>query len=93
MGADRLGDRDLDQISPAAHAARADAPIMMLHGRDDTVVPFEQSRFFADALRRAGKPHELIELPSEDHWLSRAATRNWMLAETVRFLEQHNPPR
>jgi dipeptidyl aminopeptidase/acylaminoacyl peptidase len=48
---------------------------------------------FAEALRRAGKPHELIELPSEDHWLSRAATRQWMLAETVRFLEQHNPPR
>ncbi|HZV85772.1 MAG TPA: S9 family peptidase [Brevundimonas sp.] len=93
MGADRLGDRDLDQFSPSAQAARADAPIMMLHGRDDTVVPFEQSRILADALRRAGKPFELIELPSEDHWLSRAATRRWMLIETVRFLEQHNPPR
>ncbi|KQY88128.1 hypothetical protein ASD25_21330 [Brevundimonas sp. Root1423] len=93
MGADRLGDRDLDQISPAAQAARADAPILMLHGRDDTVVPFEQSRILAEALRRAGKPFELVELPSEDHWLSRAATRQWMLAETVRFLEQHNPPR
>lgn len=93
MGADRLGDRDLMQTSPADQAARADAPIMMLHGRDDTVVPFEQSRIFAEALRRAGKPYELVELPSEDHWLSRAATRNWMLNETVRFLEQHNPPR
>lgn len=93
MGAARLGDRNLDTVSPAAQAARADAPILMLHGRDDTVVPFEQSRVFAEALQRAGKPHELIELPSEDHWLSRAATRQWMLTETVRFLEQHNPPR
>ena len=93
MGAERLGDRNLDTVSPAAQAARADAPILMLHGRDDTVVPFEQSRVFAEALRRAGKPYELIELPSEDHWLSRAATRQWMLAETVRFLELHNPPR
>ena len=93
MGAERLGDRTLDTVSPAAQAALADAPILMLHGRDDTVVPFEQSRVFADALRRAGKPYELVELPSEDHWLSRAATRQWMLAETVRFLEQHNPPR
>ncbi len=93
MGAERLGDRNLDTVSPFAQAARADAPILMLHGRDDTVVPFEQSRVFAEALQRAGKPHELIELPSEDHWLSRAATRQWMLAETVRFLEQHNPPR
>ncbi len=92
MGADRLGDRDLDQISPAAQAARADAPILLLHGRDDTVVPFEQSRFLAEALRRAGKPYELIELSGEDHWLSRAATRRRMLTETVRFLELHNPP-
>lgn len=92
MGADRLGDRDLDLISPAHLAERADAPILMLHGRDDTVVPYEQSRILAEALSRAGKPHELIQLPAEDHWLSRASTRKWMLAETVRFLEQHNPP-
>ena len=93
MGADRLGDRDLDAISPAAQAARADAPILLLHGRDDTVVPFEQSRVLAAALQRAGKPYELIELSGEDHWLSRASTRRRMLAETVRFLEAHNPPR
>lgn len=91
MGADRLGDRDLDPISPAKQAARADAPILLLHGRDDTVVPFEQSRIFADALRAAGKPYEFIELSGEDHWLSRAATRTRMLNETVRFLQANNP--
>ena len=93
MGADRLGDRNLDAISPTAQAARADAPILLLHGRDDTVVPIEQSRFLAEALQRAGKPYEFVELTGEDHWLSRAATRRRMLAETVRFLEAHNPPR
>jgi dipeptidyl aminopeptidase/acylaminoacyl peptidase len=92
MGADRLGDSDLNPISPAWQAARADAPILLLHGRDDTVVPFEQSQIFADALRRAGKPYELIELSGEDHWLSRPETRHRMLAEMVRFLETHNPP-
>jgi dipeptidyl aminopeptidase/acylaminoacyl peptidase len=93
MGAERLGDRDLDAISPAKLAARSDAPILLLHGRDDTVVPFVQSKTLADALRAAGKPYELIELSGEDHWLSRAETRTRMLAETVRFLESHNPPR
>ncbi len=93
MGADRLGDRDLDAISPAAQAARADAPILLLHGRDDTVVPIAQSRILAEALRRAGRPFEFIELTGEDHWLSRAGTRQRMLTETVRFLEAHNPAR
>jgi dipeptidyl aminopeptidase/acylaminoacyl peptidase len=42
-------------------------------------------------LRRADKPVELVELPGEDHWLSRSARRLQMLAETVRFLEANNP--
>jgi dipeptidyl aminopeptidase/acylaminoacyl peptidase len=92
MGGERLGDRSLDDRSPAMQAERSDAPILLLHGRDDTVVPFTQSRRLADALRRAGKPVEMIELSGEDHWLSRAETRTRMLTETVRFLEAHNPP-
>jgi dipeptidyl aminopeptidase/acylaminoacyl peptidase len=92
MGADRLGDRSLDDRSPAMQAARSDAPILLLHGRDDTVVPFNQSQRLADALRAAGKPFEFIQLNGEDHWLSRAETRTRMLTETVRFLEANNPP-
>ncbi|HYC97156.1 S9 family peptidase [Brevundimonas sp.] len=93
MGVERTGDRALDTLSPARLAEQAEAPILLLHGRDDTVVPIEQSRAMASALRAAGKPHELIELAGEDHWLSRSATRQRMLTETVRFLESHNPPR
>ncbi|MBU1385727.1 MAG: S9 family peptidase [Alphaproteobacteria bacterium] len=92
MGADGAGDRSLDQRSPAYLAERADAPILLMHGRDDHVVPIVQSRVMADALRRAGKPHQFIELDGEDHWLSRADSRQRMLNETVRFLERHNPP-
>jgi len=92
MGAERLGDRSLDERSPARLAAQADAPMLLIHGRDDTVVPVEHSRLMAQALRRAGKPVELIELDGEDHWLSRSGTRLRMLTETLRFLLEHNPP-
>jgi dipeptidyl aminopeptidase/acylaminoacyl peptidase len=91
MGVEKLNDRGLDALSPAHLAAGVDSPLLLIHGRDDTVVPIEQSRFMADAMRRAGKPTELIELSGEDHWLSRAETRQKMLAETVRFLEVNNP--
>lgn len=92
MGAEGVGDRALDTRSPRQQAARADAPILLLHGRDDTIVPYEQSRLMAAALRDAGKPYELIALEGEDHYLSRGETRQQMLAETLRFLEAHNPP-
>ena len=93
MGVDRLGDRSLDERSPAKLADQADAPILLIHGRDDSIVPIEQSRVMAAALRRANKPVEFIELDGEDHWLSRGDTRTRMLTETVRFLETNNPPR
>ena len=92
MGAERLGDRSLDERSPSRLAEQADAPILLIHGRDDTVVPVEQSRLMAQALRRAGKPVELVELDGEDHWLSRSSTRLQMLTALMAFLLEHNPP-
>ena len=92
MGGDGPDDRSLDARSPARMADRADAPILLIHGRDDTVVPLDQSRAMADALRSAGKPYQFVELGGEDHWLSRAETRQRMLREVVGFLETHNPP-
>ena len=92
MGADSPNDPALDLISPIKHVDKIEAPVLLIHGSDDTVVPFEQSRLMAEALQRAQKPVELIRLKSEDHWLSRSETRLQMLQETVKFLETKNPP-
>ena len=83
--------QDLDLISPARLAARADAPVLLIHGRDDTVVPLEQSQMMEKALKQAGKPVELVNMAGEDHWLSGEPTRQLMLARTVAFVEKHNP--
>jgi dipeptidyl aminopeptidase/acylaminoacyl peptidase len=45
----------------------------------------------ADAMKKAGKPVELVTLDGEDHWLSRGATRLRMLTSVVDFLEKNNP--
>jgi dipeptidyl aminopeptidase/acylaminoacyl peptidase len=83
---------NLAAISPAMAAAHADAPILLIHGRDDTVVPYAQSTRMAAQLRAAHKPFELVTLPGEDHWLSRSTTRDAMLEAAVAFVEKHNPP-
>jgi dipeptidyl aminopeptidase/acylaminoacyl peptidase len=92
MGATGPGDPHLAEISPAAHADRAAIPILLIHGDNDIVVPYEQSRIMADALRRAGKSIKFVTLKSEDHWLSLGDTRLQMLQATMDFVEQNNPP-
>jgi acetyl esterase/lipase len=83
---------DLDPISPARLADRADAPILLIHGKDDTVVPIDQSQTMERALRRAGKPVEFVVMENEDHWLTREETRIEMLKAAVSFVEKYNPP-
>ena len=81
-----------DQISPARLAEKVSVPVLLVHGKDDTVVDYHQSQIMADALARAGKPFEFVTLKAEDHWLSRGATRLEMLQAVVDFLEKYNPP-
>ena len=89
---DQLGDKESwDDVSPRRFADRADAPILLIHGRDDTVVPYSHSTRMADKLKDAGKPHELVTLDGEDHWLSLSTTRLQMLEASVAFVEKHNP--
>jgi dipeptidyl aminopeptidase/acylaminoacyl peptidase len=83
---------ELDAIAPTRQAAKAYAPILVMHGKDDTVVYHQQSVDFVRALQAAGKPVEFVTLDGEDHWLSRGSTRLNMLQRAVAFVEKHNPP-
>jgi len=84
-----IGSRDdvrVAQKSPARFARAIRAPILLLHGTNDSVVPVAQSQMMANALKEAGKPYQLVMLDSEDHWLSSSVTRIRMLAEIEKFL-------
>jgi dipeptidyl aminopeptidase/acylaminoacyl peptidase len=82
----------LETVSPVAHINAVNVPILLIHGEDDTVVPYEQSQAMLSALKRAGKPVTLVTLKHEDHWLSRSETRLQMLQAAVDFLKANNPP-
>ena len=84
--------RALERISPARAASRADAPILLMHGKDDTIVPIEQSRKMAGELKSAGKPVEVHEFPGQDHWLIDEDSRLQILKASVDFVEAHDPP-
>ncbi len=92
MGVQNYKDLSLDAISPIHHIDNVNVPVMLIHGRDDTVVPFEQSDIIYNALQKAHKSVELVTLKNEDHWLSRNDTRLQMLQSAMAFIKAHNPP-
>ena len=75
--------------SPARSAPKVRAPILLIYGTDDTVVPPQQTLGMAKALQAAGKPYEIVELPAEDHWLSKSTTRIALLQNIEAFLAKH----
>lgn len=77
---------DVISKSPSRAATDVRAPVLLLHGVNDSVVPVSQSREMAKALKSLSKPHTLIELPGEDHWLSRSESRTRVLTEIETFL-------
>jgi dipeptidyl aminopeptidase/acylaminoacyl peptidase len=79
----------LEAASPARHVEQVQAAVLLIHGRDDSVVPIGQSRNMERALRAAGKTVQFVELQNEDHWLSDAATRLQTLAALEEFLAEH----
>ncbi len=81
----------LKSISPVNFAENVQAPILLLHGDDDTVVPIDQSTAMRRALNKADKDVELIKLKGEDHWLSVADTRLQTLQAMDAFIAEHLP--
>jgi len=92
LGVADYDDPKLNAISPLKHVGNVTIPILLIHGKDDTVVNYDQSDDMADALKSAKKPYEFVTLKGEDHWLSNSETRLQMLQATVKFLETYNPP-
>lgn len=62
----------LDERSPITHADALSAPVIFFQGSDDRVVPPDQSRQMAQALRERGIPVAYVEFAGEGHGFRRA---------------------
>lgn len=90
-GAGRKDKDRIDALSPARNVENINIPILLIHGRDDTVVPIDQSRRMHKALREADKQVEFVQLDGEDHWLTYPDTRLAALRTIAEFVERHLP--
>ena len=61
----------------------------MIHGREDTVVPVEQSELMVEALKEAGKEVEFIELYRSGHSYRLAGDRRKEMEAIIGFLDEN----
>lgn len=74
------------QLSPAQIVTKDDAPIYIMHGDKDVVVPLQQSQLMEQKLKAAGIPVTLTVKPGADHgW----GSMNEDEKEFVKWFDKH----
>ena len=85
----------LHDQSPLSHVDSVDVPVLVIHSEQDWRCPLEQAQRYFVALRRRGKPAELLLFPGEGHEMSRSGLPSHRLARFDAILDwwaQHLAP-
>ena len=80
-----------EQQSPVNLVARLDVPMLLIHGRSDSVAPFNQFNAAEAALSHAGKTYETLVKPAEGHGFYKEANRVEAFDRIGAFLAKYNP--
>lgn len=88
-----LDAQDLDRRSALKVAGRIAAPVFLIHGESDTMVPVEETKSIGQALEEAGKTNWRMRIePGADHEYIWAPDRPNAVAtwrEILRFMEEN----
>jgi dipeptidyl aminopeptidase/acylaminoacyl peptidase len=90
---EQLGN-DTDQLkktSPVRAADKIKIPILLIHGKDDSIVPVEQSRIMAEELKDQHKTYEYVELEGGSHFLDYLPHRKQTFESMEVFLSKYLP--
>lgn len=90
-GADR--EFDLDSVSPARQVVQLHRPVLLVHGKKDSNVPFNQFETMRNAINRAHVADaEFVVLRDSGHGFATAEDQQKWYDALVAFLAKHNPP-
>ncbi len=82
----------LASISPVTFASRIKAPVFIVQGKDDRVVPPKQARKIISALEKSGNKPQVLYFSNEGHTFKHAKNRAKLFAEIETFLARHLAP-
>lgn len=76
---------------PVRNVTKDYPPTMLIHGTEDTDVPYEQSVMMAEQFKEHGVEHELVSVPGGEHGLAGADTKlvDDAYARAFEFLKRH----
>ena len=78
------------ETPPMNYVRDLDAPVLILHGTADGIVPVQQAKEYAEALAMLGKPHETHYFSNAPHFLALLpTTKVAALSLAVEFFERH----
>lgn len=86
-----LGDdsAELRTRSPAYNAQRIEAPVLLIHGKEDGRVDYEHAKRMKAALEKHGKPLEWMALSREGHSVYDEQTQREVYERILTFLDKH----
>ena len=81
--------KDSKLVSPYHLVDNIEAPLLLIHGTKDTVVPYSHSKKMAKALKKRNKKYEYVELKGAEHWTSSNTHEITKLQAIEKFLAKH----
>lgn len=79
----------LGEFDPLREIARTKAPVLVVHGTGDEVVPPEHAALYCGALEAAGGRHERLDIPGADHVYSSLQWQNDVINASIAWFARH----
>jgi len=77
--------------SPAMHVDKLNVPVLLIHGKTDYTVRFNQFEAMEAALKRGGKTYETLVKPDEGHGFYSEVNQAEVYERMGAFLKKYNP--
>ncbi|WEN16319.1 prolyl oligopeptidase family serine peptidase [Rhodanobacter sp. AS-Z3] len=82
-------DASIRAVSPIDHLDKFSIPVLIIHGKDDALVPYQNATDLRSALDKAGKPYEWLVRDNEQHGFYSEANQLAFYQSLQAFLDKY----